>query len=162
MISTLSTLSNLRLRSCSLCRGCLSRFLHLFFKFLLEATISLHSGLTAFSYRFVPDIAVRSRNTSSPSNQSKLSQIFWPLGPSKSCTSSKSIHKTSFEYVTAFLFKGSQVTRFHRNLTNQGRQYKSFQGHQRTLFQFIQRMNSNIQSLNQFPFKVDRIRTIMF
>ena len=29
--------------------------------------------LTALSYRFVPDIAVRSRNTSSPSNQSKLS-----------------------------------------------------------------------------------------
>ena len=57
-----------------------------------------------------------------------------------------------------FLF----ATPFHRNLTNQGRQYKSFQGHQRTLFQFIQRMNSNIQSLNQFPFKVDRIRTIMF
>ena len=54
------------------------------------------------------------------------------------------------------------ATRFHRNLTSHGRQYKSFQGHQRTLFQFIQRMNSNIQSLNQFPFKVDRIRTIMF
>ena len=56
-----------------------------------------------------------------------------------------------------FLF----ATRFHRNLTNHVRKYKSFQGHQRTLFQFIQRMNSNIQSLNQFPFKVDRIRTIM-
>ena len=32
---------------------------------------------------------------------------------------------------------------------------------ERTLFHFIQRMNSNIQSLNQFPFRVDRIRTIM-
>ena len=32
---------------------------------------------------------------------------------------------------------------------------------ERTLFQFIQRMNSNIQSLNQFTFKVDRIRTII-
>ena len=104
----ISTLSDLRLHNCSLCRGCLSRFLHLFLKFLLEETISLHSGLTALSNRFVPDIAVRSRNTSSPSNQSKFSYIFWPLGPSKSCNSSKSIHKTSFKYVTTFLFKGSQ------------------------------------------------------
>ncbi|CAH3176304.1 unnamed protein product, partial [Porites lobata] len=61
----ISTLFNLRLHNCSLCRGCLSRFLQSFFKFRLEATISLHSGLTALS-NFVPDIAVRSRNTSSP------------------------------------------------------------------------------------------------
>ena len=36
------------------------------------------------------------------------------------------------------------------NLTNQGHQYKSLQGHQSTLFQFIHRMNSNMQSINHF------------
>ena len=52
------------------------------------------------------------------------------------------------------------------NLTNQGYQYKSFQGHQRTLFQFIQRMYSNsfkhTCTINkQFQIKVGRIQTIM-
>ena len=45
----ISTLSNPPLYNCSLCRGCLSRFLHSFFKFPWEATISLRSGLTALS-----------------------------------------------------------------------------------------------------------------
>ena len=40
------------------------------------------------------------------------------------------------------------------NLTNQGHQYKSFQGHQKTLFQFIQRMNSNLQSINHFNLRL--------
>ena len=41
------------------------------------------------------------------------------------------------------------------NLTNQGYQYKSFQGHQRTLFQFKQRMNSiiHVQSINHFKLR---------
>ena len=40
------------------------------------------------------------------------------------------------------------------NLTNQGHQYKSFQGYQKTLFQFIQRMNSNLQSINHFNLRL--------
>ena len=41
------------------------------------------------------------------------------------------------------------------NLTNQGHQYyKSFQGHKKTLFQFIQRMNSNLQSINHFNLRL--------
>ena len=39
---------------------------------------------------------------------------------------------------------------------------RAFKGTKKHFFLFIQRMNWNIQSLNQFPFKVDRIRTIMF
>ena len=38
------------------------------------------------------------------------------------------------------------------NLTNQGHQYKGF--HQKTLFQFIQRMNSNLQSINHFNLRL--------
>ena len=41
-----------------------------------------------------------------------------------------------------------------KNLTNQGHQYKSFQGHQKTLAQFIQRMSSNLQSINHFNLRL--------
>ena len=47
-----------------------------------------------------------------------------------------------------------RLERDFTNLTSQGHQYKSFQGHQRTLFQFIQRMNSNIQSINHFNLRL--------
>ena len=47
-----------------------------------------------------------------------------------------------------------RLQRDFTNLTSQGHQYKSFQGHQRTLFQFIQRMNSNIQSINHFNLRL--------
>ena len=40
------------------------------------------------------------------------------------------------------------------NMTNKGHQYKSFQGHQSTLLQFIQRMNSNMQSINHFNLRL--------
>ena len=41
-----------------------------------------------------------------------------------------------------------------KNLTNQGHQYKSFQGHQKTLVQFMQRMSSNLQSINHFNLRL--------
>ena len=40
------------------------------------------------------------------------------------------------------------------NLTNQGHHYKSFQGHQISLFEFIQRMNSIMQSMNYFNLRL--------
>ena len=40
------------------------------------------------------------------------------------------------------------------NLTNQGHHYKSFQGHQSSLFEFIQRMNSIMQSMNYFNLRL--------
>ena len=122
-------LSNLHLHNCSFCRGCLSSFLHSFFKFLLEVTFSLHSELTLSPTS--SRTSVCSRNTSSaPSNQSKLSLIFWLPSLSQSCTRIpeyiflrlKPIHKTSFEDTTTFLFKGSQcfeaifLTTRNRNL----------------------------------------------
>ena len=47
-----------------------------------------------------------------------------------------------------------RLQRHFTNLTNQGQQYKRFQGHQSTLFQFIQRMNSNMQSINHFNIRL--------
>ena len=47
-----------------------------------------------------------------------------------------------------------RLQRHFTNLTNQGQQYKRFQGHQSTLFQFIQRMNSNMQSINHFNLRL--------
>ena len=47
-----------------------------------------------------------------------------------------------------------RLQRDFTNLTSQGHQYKSFQGHQRTLFQFIQRMNSNMQSVNHLNLRM--------
>ena len=40
------------------------------------------------------------------------------------------------------------------NLTNKGHHYKSFQGHQSSLFEFIQRMNSIMQSMNYFNLRL--------
>ena len=40
------------------------------------------------------------------------------------------------------------------NLTNQRHHYESFQGHQSTLFEYIQRMNSNMQSINYFNLRL--------
>ena len=121
------TFSNLRLHNCILFRGCLSRFLHSFFKFfqkqhsryILDLPLSPTSSQTS----------VCSRNTSSAPVQTSLScrrsfglQDRANLVPEYIFFRSKSIHKTSFEDVTTFLFKGSQcfeaifLTTRNRNL----------------------------------------------
>ena len=47
-----------------------------------------------------------------------------------------------------------RLQRDFTNLTSQGHQYKSFQGHRKILFQFIERMNSNMQSINHFNLRL--------
>ena len=103
-------LSDFRLHNCT---SCLSGFLHLFFKFLLEATFSLHSGLTTLS-NFVRASGC-SRNTSFEPVQTSLScrrsfrlQYQDSLVPEYIFFVRNRFTRASFEDVTTFVFEDSQ------------------------------------------------------
>ena len=83
------------------------------------------------------------------------SQTQTPNGVTESRqTNSSKIICVFFNFCYHVLEVYLRLQRHFTNLTNQGQQYKRFQGHQSTLFQFIQRMNSNMQSINHFNLRL--------